>query len=241
MAIATGTALLGAAALGTAGSIYSANQAKKGAKQAANIQSAAGREAIDVLRGDLEPFRQQGAEALGLLTQNLLSPQTVTAESVVNDPFFSELARSQEESTLRQRAALGLAGSGGTQDILQRNLLQLGEGFRQNRFNEQQARFNQLFNIANLGQASAAQTGAQSANILTDIGSAQSAVPLAAAQGRGQVASSIANLGGAFLGSQIKPTTPFTPLGAGTPVSGVGTGFFGSGEIPSSLTNFMRP
>lgn len=159
---------------------------RQAAKEAANIQSAAGREAMDVLRGDLAPFTQIGEEAASQLIGSMLQPVNVTAQDVMSDPFFQALSRQQEESLLRQRQAMGLGSSGGSQDVLSRSLLQLGEGFRQNRINEaltqQQARFNQLFSVAGLGQASAAQTGAQSSNILQNIGNVQSTVPLVGGQ-----------------------------------------------------------
>lgn len=234
MAIGTGTAILGGALLGTVGSAIAGNKAAKGAKQAANIQAQAGQRAIDILREDLAPFTGVGTEAANLLLQSVLQPEGVqtTAQDVLSDPFFSALAQEQERGTLAQRAALGLAGSGGTQDILQRNLLQLGEGFRQQRQNEalqrQQARFNQLFNIAGMGQASAAQQAQQAAGITTDIGTAQSAVPLVKAQGQSQLIGNLANLGGLGLG-----------VGAGM-FGGDGGNMLGAGgsTLPGGMAGF---
>ena len=90
-------------------------------------------------------------------------------------------------------AARGRVGAGGTSDLLQENLLQLGSQFRQqdvafqqqniaNQLAAQQQRFGQLFNVATLGANAAAQTGTATQNaaanisgITTDIGAAQAA------------------------------------------------------------------
>jgi hypothetical protein len=181
---------------------------QKAAQQSAAIQAASGHQAINALRGDSAPFREVGTEAVGQLMDAVLqAPESasVSAQDILSDPFFSALAEQQQRDVLAERAALGLAGSGGTEDLLTRNLLQLGEGFRSSRQNQalqqQQARFNQLFNISSLGQSSAAQTGVQTAGLLTDIGAAQSAVPLAQAQAQGALTSDIFGLAGAGLGA----------------------------------------
>jgi hypothetical protein len=174
---------------------------RQAAQTAARIQSEAGQEAIDVLRGDLQPFMDVGGEAVNMLLQSIADPQAQDPNQILNDPFFQALAQQQEQGALANRAALGLAGSGGTQDVLQRNLLQLGNQFQQQNLANQQNRFNQLFNVAGLGQSSAAQTGAGTANLLTGIGSVQSTVPLAAADVATQQGSQfMQGLGGSQLG-----------------------------------------
>lgn len=152
------------------------------AKEASRIQSRAGRKSIDVIRGDLEPFREVGSEAANMLLQNLLDPQGQDPSDVINNPFFQALSQEQDRNTLSQRAALGLAGSGGTQDALTRNILQLGNTFQQQNLANQQARFAQLFNVAGMGQNAGAMSGTQTANILQGIANSQSTVPLAQAQ-----------------------------------------------------------
>lgn len=177
--------------------------------RATQMQTEAGQEALAQLRSDLAPFTQVGTEAANLLLGSVLQPQSAqtTAQDVLSDPFFQALSNQQSQDILAQRAALGLAGSGGTQDLLQRNLLQLGEGFRQQRQNEslvrQQARFNQLMGATQLGQASAAQQGLTSANLLTDIGTIQSQGPLFQAQQENQFTGGLFQLGGTLLGSMF--------------------------------------
>ena len=148
-------------------------EAGRTAKRAADIQERAGLEALEQLRSGLSPYAQQGEQAVGQLSESILGPgaigayrapsaldipqaSTVTAQDVMRDPFFGQLAEQQEERLLRERAGLGLAGSGGTQDLLQRNLLTLGEGFRQQRQAEELARQQQQF-----GQSVAASQLAQ--------------------------------------------------------------------------------
>lgn len=155
---------------------------RQAASKSARIQAKAGQEAIDVLRGDLDPFREVGTEAVNMLLQNLIDPQGQDPNQVIDNPFFQALSQEQDRNTLAQRAALGLGGSGGTQDALARQQLLLGNQFQQQNLSNQQARFNQLFNIAGMGQNAASQTGSGTANLLTGIGSVQSTVPMAAAQ-----------------------------------------------------------
>lgn len=164
------------------------------AAEASRIQSAAGRESIDVIRGDLAPFRETGSEAVNMLLQNIINPQGQDPNEVINNPFFQALSQEQDRNTLAQRAALGLAGSGGTQDALTRNILQLGNTFQQQNLANQQARFNQLFNVAGMGQNAAAMSGTQTANILQGIANSQSTVPLAQAQVGAQQGQQIMNL-----------------------------------------------
>jgi hypothetical protein len=223
------------------------------AREAAAIQSQAGQQAIETIRSDLAPFTKLGEEAAGQLMASVLQPGSVqvTAQDVLSDPFFKALSEQQSRDTLSQRAALGLAGSGGTENALTRNLLQLGEGFRQQRENtalqQQQARFNQLFNITGLGQSSAAQQGTQTAGLLTDIGTARSTVPLVAAnvasqqgqqllQGAGAAFGAMGGMGGLsslFGGGAAAGST----IGAGSALglSGLGMAGFSDARLKHSI------
>lgn len=120
------------------------------------------------------------------------------AERVTQDPFFQALAEQQEERLLGSAAARGMVGSGRTGAALSRNLLRLGQEFRQqdiaNQIQEAQIqqglraenlgrqaqRFGQLLNVSQLGanvstgsgsaiQGAAANVG----NLLTGIGNVQ--------------------------------------------------------------------
>lgn len=218
--------------LGLVDDPFGAEATERAISQATQTQTQAGQQAIETLRGDLAPFTQVGTEAANLLLASVLQPEgtRTTAQDVLTDPFFQQLAEDQSRNLLAERAALGLAGSGDTRDVLQRNLLQLGEGFRQQRQNEalqrQQARFNQLMGATQVGQASAAQQGLTTANLLTDIGNVQAQAPLAQAQQQSQFTSGLFQLGGTVLGGLLGG-----PLGAsagGQVGSAVGAG----GAVP---------
>jgi len=145
--------------------------ARNAAEQSAREQENFQREGLAALRGDLAPYRDQGAQAMNQLMALLNQTPQQQADELLANPMYRQLVRSSEEDILKQRAALGLAGSGGTSDMLQRNLLELAPQFQQNRYT-------QLFNTAGMGQNAAAMTGTNTMQGLTNIGGIRSA-PLA--------------------------------------------------------------
>ncbi|MBL4886765.1 MAG: tail fiber domain-containing protein [Planctomycetaceae bacterium] len=131
-------------------------QAGAAAKDAADLQASAAGRALSAqeaesarVRGDLSPFRDFGAQGIDTLSQAISDP----SQRVLNNPFFTALAEQQEQRTLASAAARGKAGSGGTGDDLQRNLLLLGNQFAQQDVSN-------LQNQVNTGLNAAAQTGA---------------------------------------------------------------------------------
>jgi hypothetical protein len=127
-------------------------------------------------------------QLMALLNQ---TPQQQADELLAN-PMYRQLVRSSEEDILKQRAALGLSGSGGTSDMLQRNLLELAPQFQQNRYT-------QLFNAAGMGQNAATMTGTNTMQGLTNIGGIRSAPLAVAAQvsaNQGQNFMKLLGLGG---------------------------------------------
>jgi len=151
------------------------------------------------------------------------------AERVTQDPFFQALAAQQEERLMSSAAARGMVGSGRTAEALNRNLLRLGQEFRQqdiaNQLNEakiQQAlraenlgvqaqRFGQLLNIGQLGAnvstgaGSAIQgTAANVGNLLTGMGNVQAATTIQRGNLLGQSRQDLlANLGTGGLGGAL--------------------------------------
>lgn len=214
---------------------------RQAASEAASIQADAGQQAIGALTNALADFIGPGEEAVNLLLGAAQAPQQATADQILNDPFYQALSQEQDRNLLSQQASLGLAGSGGTQDALQQNMLLLGNQFRQqdlqNQLSLQQNRFNQLFGVAGIGQGAASQLGAGTANLLTGIGSVESTVPLTAAQVASQQGSQALQLGGAALSAFGGPAGI---LGGGAALGGTTGGMFGS--IPtggtSPLANF---
>lgn len=152
--------------------------ASDAAGDAARRQEGMAREGLAALRADLEPFRQVGSTAANQLIGSVYNPTQADPNQVLNDPFFKAMAEQQNNELLQNRAALGLGSSGGTQDILMRNLLLLGRGFQQENLNnalaQNQQRFSQLFNVAGMGANAAAQTGTNTLQTMNNIGQIQS-------------------------------------------------------------------
>ena len=169
------------------------------------------REARLAAEARLQPFADLGLGAAEQLTGNISEVNIgQSSQNVLNDPFFAALAGQQDRTELASAAAQGRGGAGDTRDTLQRNRLLLGTQFRQqdfqNRLNANQQRFGQLFNIANLGQSSAAgQANAglsvanQISNLTTQGGNALAAGGIGAANAQAQGSQNIATLGSAAL------------------------------------------
>lgn len=231
----TGLVVAGGSLLGSA---YSGRQARKGAENAADTQAAAEREGLAALRADLDPYNQMGLQSSPMMMGNVWgmtkgadgtfamneSPyQELTASQLLNDPFFNELSRSQNESLLSERAAMGLGSSGGTDLAMNRNLLMLGNDFRQqhlqNSLTKNQQRFNQLMGITTLGQNSAARTGAASQQSAINVGQLNSVSPLARAQERSNLVGGLTNLAG--MGMMAYGQGAFnSPVGTGSATGG---------------------
>lgn len=162
---------------------------------------------------------QEGISAPDL--QNQITPQLQTADEVLSNPFFQALAQQQDEATINRRAAMGLGGSGGTEDSLRRQQLLLGNQFQQqdlqnqqlfrqneqqnvsnrqqnfsNQMQQNQQRFTQLFNTTGLGANAAIGAGTQIANLQTGAGAAQAAGIVGAANARAGGFNNLLNIGG---------------------------------------------
>ncbi len=151
----------------------------------------------------LAQLQQERASLESRLTPQYAQPEQykeLTANQLLNDPFFNALSQQQGNSLLQERAALGLGSSGGTMDAMNRNLLLLGNDFRQqhlqNALTQNQTRFNQLMGMTQLGQNSAAQTGTAGYNAGINMGQLNSVSPLARAQERSNMFGQLGNLAG---------------------------------------------
>lgn len=151
--------------------------------------------ASEQIRADLSPFREAGAEGLPLLAGAIDDPSS----RVLNNPFFQSLAADQEQRLLSSAAARGKVGSGGTNDDLTRNLLLLGNQFAQQDITN-------LQNLTNTGLNAAAQTGSSAqqgasavGGILGNIGSAQAAGTIGAANAQAQGGQNALSLGAGLL------------------------------------------
>ena len=158
--------------------------------QGAREQIAASREALDLLRGDLSPFAQFGAQFLPTLTDRLNNPDTIAG--IKEDPLYQALFQNATDSITANQAARGKLGSGETLSALTNASLGIGSQIYNQRNND-------LFNAISLGQNSAAQTGFGGAGILQDIGNASAAGGIGAANAYGQGAQNVGQLAGSLI------------------------------------------
>ena len=175
-----------------------ARQQRKAAEQGIALQ----RETRDIVRGDLQPFREFGAGQLDQL-QALLSPQG-QADYLTSNPLFANALDSVNRATMNSQAARGRLGAGDTLEALQSNYLTTALPFLQN----QQSN---LFNAVGMGQNASAMQGQasmQGANnitdLLTQIGNAQAAGTIGRANAIKGGIGDIASLIGAFSDRRLK-------------------------------------
>lgn len=166
--------------------------AARGAEQ----QTSFSRQALDLLRGNLAPFREVGVQA-GAQAQALADP-TGQAQFLAQSPLFANLSEQRARDIFASQASKGKLESGGTAEEVQSQIIQLGDQL----INQQ---VNRLLPLVNLGQASAARQGAGSVDLLTGIGNAQAAGQIGAqnslSQGAGNMAQLAAIIGGAVGGN----------------------------------------
>jgi hypothetical protein len=152
MAVATSTAILGAAALGTGASLYGANQAAKAQKSAANRAADAQREALTRQEELQEPFRQAGIAAqdrtltlLGLEGGDTSSPdfgkyaRDFGMSDFEADPGYGFRMKEGMKALENSAAARGGLLSGTTLKGVQRFGQDLASTEYQNAFNRYQA------------------------------------------------------------------------------------------------------
>lgn len=166
--------------LGTALGVYSGNKSAQAARDAANIQAQSGRAAIEEARAareqsraDLQPFAQFGQQQLTPLAQ-MISPQG-QVDYLQNNPIFQASLRNMNEQVLNNAAVRGRLNAGDTRQ-------RFADNFQAAALPLLSYQTNNLFNAAQLGQASAAgqansalTTGANIGGTLTDIGNARAA------------------------------------------------------------------
>ena len=171
------------------------------AEEAARLQSEGALGAEARLRADLDPFKQVGLDAI----EQFGDPFRLDRDPgrVLNNPLFQALSQQQNQQLINQQGALGRGGSGETNDLLQQNVLKLGNQFQQQDFQtqlqENQQQFGQIFNRANLGQASAAQAALTGADLSTSAATARSAGVIGAANAKADGVSNAIGIGGGLL------------------------------------------
>jgi hypothetical protein len=166
MAVVTGAVIAGAA---VANAAYQGKKGRDAARDAAKQQSeaaAAAEEGLDarerVFRNDLAPYRQAGEDALPLLNEFSTNPQA-QVDYLNSNPLFQASLGVKDRDTAGRLASQGRIGTGDQSMQLQENYLLAASPLIAQR--EQQ-----LLNLANIGQSSAAQTGVSSLDAGRSIG-----------------------------------------------------------------------
>jgi hypothetical protein len=223
MAIGTGTAILGGAALGLLGGSKQASAAKEASQlQYQSTQDAAKqqREMFDILNAQQAPYRESGYGALNQINTMLpqLTKQFTSADLIANlDPSYKFML---EQGLGATGQAMNVGGGGSNVDLARQKFAQeyAKSGAQQaytNFSNQQSNIYNRLANLAGIGQASQAQSntlGSNTANALSQLG-----IGGASALGAGQVgaanamAGAYGGLGNSLMLSQLLSPQGYTP------------------------------
>ena len=182
MAIATGTAILGAAALGGLAANKAAKTQAGAASQAANLQQQQFERQVELQ----EPWRKAGINALGKL--EAASDYTPFGMGQFQaDPGYAFRLAEGQKALDRQAAARGGLISGGALKAAARYGQEMGSQEYTNAFNryqtERNARLNPLQSLAGVGQTATNQLGVAGQNYATNAGQAIGAAGQAAASG----------------------------------------------------------
>lgn len=200
--------------LGALGSIYAADQNSKAAKDAANTQAAASRDAnqtqleiFNQQRADQEPWREAGADALGYLTGNMSDlTRNFTADDFQKDPGYQFRMDEANKAIERGAAARGGLMSGGTLKALTRYNQDYASNEYQNAYNrynnDRDSRYNKYAGLAGVGQAANSQLANAGQNYAANYGNnvmgaanAQGAAGIAAANANSQLVGNLTNTG----------------------------------------------
>ena len=182
MAIATGTAILGAAALGG----LAANRASKTQASAANQATGLQQQQFEQTRADQAPFRAAGEQALNKLIP--LSDYTKFGmDQFQQDPGYAFRLSEGQKQLDRMAAVRGGQISGGALKAATRFGQDMGSQEYQNAFNryqtERSAQLNPLQTLAGLGQSSTNFVNTAGQNYANNAGNAMGAAAQAAASG----------------------------------------------------------
>lgn len=182
MAIATGTAILGAAVLGTLASNRAGRTQADAADRAGNVQR-------EMFERNVElnaPFREAGVNALNKLIP-LTDYQNFGMDQFQQDPGYAFRMSEGMKGLERSAAARGGLLSGATMKGIQRFGQDLASQEYQNAFNrygvERERRLNPLQSLAGVGQTTSQQLGAAGQTMASNVGQAMGAAGQARASG----------------------------------------------------------
>jgi hypothetical protein len=206
MAISTGTAILGSAAVGAASSRRAAKAQSRAADQAADLQ----REQFERQMELQAPFREAGLRALNKL-EGASEYTPFGMEQFQADPGYAFRFDQGQKALERSAAARGGLISGNTGGALQ----QFGQGLAsqeyQNAFNryqaERQARLGPLQSLAGVGQTSINALGQAGQNYASGMGEAIGAGGQARASGYMGAANALGGGVGQYMNYQQNQAT----------------------------------
>lgn len=197
------------------GSITGANQQAKAAQNAAKTQAKAADKAsqiqkdmFDQVRGDLNPYRTAGSNALaqlmGGMGQDGQFMKTYSGQDIYDDPSYQFRVNQGNNAIQGSAASQGGLLSGATLKALQNYGQESASQEYQNAYNrfnaDQTNQYNRLSNLVGIGQNAAAQTG--NAGTQTAQAIANNTMQGANSQAAGTIAAgnSVANGFGSLLG-----------------------------------------
>ena len=239
MAIATGAAILGAAAIGAAGSaisgIVGSNKAAKAQKDAAKNAAQAQKNALAAQAELAKPYVEAGKTALAEY-QKLAPYQSFGMQQFQADPGYGFRMSEGLKALERSAAARGLLQSGGTLKDITRFGQNLANAEYENAFSrylsEREARMDPYRYLTGLGQATAvgqASNVGTTGAVLAEIAAARGDVQAAQAMGTaGAIGNAIGGLGRA-VGGYYANEPYVNYLRSITPGSG---GYSGLGAAP---------
>jgi len=216
MAIATGAAILGAAAIGAAGSaaasIYGSNKASKAQKDAAKKAAQTQKEALAAQTATIEPYLQAGKNALAEY-QKLAPYQSFGMAQFQADPGYNFRMSEGIKALERSASARGLLQSGGTLKGITQYGQNLASQEYENAFSrylsEREARMDPYRFLTGQGQAAAVgqasnigTTGANLAEIAAQRGNVNAAQAMGTAQALGNAFSTAASGVGSYYANQ---------------------------------------
>ena len=178
MAIATGTAILGAAAIGAGAAILGGSQQAKASKDAAKAQTRAQKQALAAQTELARPYVEAGKNAMTQY-QNLAPYQSFSMDQFQADPGYQFRMSEGLKALERSASARGLLQSGGTLKDITRFGQDAASQEYQNAFQryltEREARMGPYRYLTGVGQAAAAGQAANVGEGMTALGNIQSA------------------------------------------------------------------
>jgi hypothetical protein len=199
MAIATGTAILGAGALGAIAAGRSGKTQAAAADRAGALQKEVADQQVELQREQFNrqlelqaPFREAGVNALNKLVPIASEYTPFGMSQFQQDPGYAFRMSEGMKALERGAASRGGLMSGATMKGLQRYGQDLASQEYQNAFNrygiERERRLNPLQSLAGVGQTSAQQVGAAGQNMASSISNALGAYGQGASQAMGAAA-----------------------------------------------------